>query len=426
VPVTINAEYTTAPITIPGGATPLPTAPTGFTTALGSGGVQGLQVFTKAGPLGTVSYAPYTVDGVAIDDSGTMYLAHGETLPPTAGASPSPLGAPLVRKYAFESRAPLGSYTISGSREVLISVSGGGRLVVQSFTSGSNGYTMYFDVWETGVTGTPSFTVTVPSITSACPNGVAFSPAFMTHDGTLMVPSHDPSTGVQDYAFYPNGSSTPSSVITESYVPAVQQCGFSPNYVTIDANGVLYVSEFTFGPQDNLAGLYIYNHGNETYVATPADANNVNQPYPAPQSVDVDAAGNIYVSSDNSVFTSAGYSADTLDDVAIYGPLGTSLTRVVQGSGQFGAPYTLIVDSDGTLYLSDYGTANGNPLEPNGALYVLAPGSSTVSTIAGFTAAVNLALWNGTTSRNILSVGAGSRGGGSHGGGYHRVFGRRR
>ncbi len=373
--------------------------------------MDGLQVFTATSYLGSIAF-PYTVDFIAMDDSGATYIEHYASI---NGTTTTPLATQIVNKYAFESTTPIASYTVTGVSASTISASGAGRLVILSFDS--NFDTEYIDVWEAGVSGRPSFTFTQSTNNGAegCTN---FNFPFMGHDGTLVIPVKTPA-GLQTYNFYPNGSPSSTRTLTESVVSTGMQCGFAPNYMTMGADGTFYVTEFQFIPEDTLAGLYIFPPAaSETFVQTPSDPGNVAQPGPAPQSVDVDGAGNVYVANDNSVLGTSGNTPDTLHSIAVYTPNGAALTRTI--SDGLEANYVLVADTDGTAYISDYpgggSSTTYNPLEPNGALHVLAAGASSVNTLHSF-GATNVVLYNGSASRNVLSLGGGTHGS-AHAGGF--------
>jgi hypothetical protein len=389
--------------------TPFPQAPAGTTTAFGAGGSQGLQVFTATSVLGTITY-PTNVDDLAMDDSGNMYIA-------SAGSN-----SIVLNKYPYESTTSTASYNVSGSVIGLVSASGAGRLVFESFSSDFS--TEYYDVWESGVSGAPSFTITLSNVSSC--GGITLP--FMEHNGTLIIPAHDPTTGALSYNFYSNGSATSSKTITESIVPVMNQCSFATNYIALspDSN-TLYVTEYTYAPEDTLAGLYVYplNGGSESFVATPADSTNPVQPGSAPWSIDTDASGNVYVANDNSIagvaggYGSLGATTDTLHEVAIYGPGGSGTPRLVS---PVNAPGDMIIDNaSGTTFVSTYGGYLSQ--YPNGAIDVVPAGSSTVTTLPNLNGPADIVLFSGTAARNILSVGSGHAT--SHGS-AHRIMALRR
>jgi sugar lactone lactonase YvrE len=91
--------------------------------------------------------------------------------------------------------------------------------------------------------------------------------------------------------------------VSESIVPQGSQSSFSPNYIAVGGDGTIYVTEWSFSSTDTLAGLYIYPvSGPERYYSAGAEA---------PNGIDLDASGNIYVVNNNTAYDSGNPSADT-------------------------------------------------------------------------------------------------------------------
>jgi sugar lactone lactonase YvrE len=211
---------------------------------------------------------------------------------------------------------------------------------------------------------------------------------------------------------YPPGSTTPGRTITESIVPQADQIGFIPNYVAVGPDGTIYLTEFTFGYPDPLAGLYIYPpSGPERFVANGAEY---------PQGVDLDAAGNIYVVNNSTNFNDGDASPIAEQNLTVLSPDGGTVLRRIGGLVN---PIPVAVAADGTAFVSDYSYPND---ASTAATFVVAPGASNVSEIVPDQVA-NIILWNGGTEYTGIARRSGesvSRGSAHAGGlGVRRQFG---
>jgi hypothetical protein len=175
--------------------------------------------------------------------------------------------------------------------------------------------------------------------------------------------------------------------------------------MAIGPTGTLYVAEYTQSASDPLAGVYIY----------PADGSGEKYaPEPAPEDLDLDNTGNIYVINNNvgiDPVTSAVI-PDTDHFLQVLSPDGQTSLRYIQIAPNC-AP--IAVASDGTTFLSQYDTF-GYP----GSTYSLLPTQNTPTTIDSATAG-NIILYDGKTEltslrRSTLSVGSGT----AHAGGFMR------
>ena len=298
--------------------------------------------------LGTL---PVDAFSIGLDDAGNLYDMNN--VPSTTGTGCGVLatGATLVRY-------PRGTLKADASYEVApntfwVGVSGQGEVAAFAETVQQDGtLAISADVWNPERRGGPP-SYTIDTLTDVC-GGWA-----LAHDGSFYLPQIV--NGVSSYAVYPPGSATPARAIAEKLVPFNQQANFCENYMTVGADGTLYVTEYTYFQPDPLAGLYIYySDGRERFAATTADSNG-----PGPEGVDVDAAGDIYVANNNNAvfITSNGTVAeqsDTLHDVEVFSPGGRSVLRHIRGDFD---PVDVGVTPDGVLFFGSYGIG-GLPTPP--------------------------------------------------------------
>jgi len=351
-------------------------------------GTSGIELFNESGAL--QSTINIRSDNDDLDDAGNLYNVYPATTYPGAAST--------VQVFPPNSTTATATYQPSYPNVGLIDVSGTGQFLTADYYSGG----FVFDVWAAGhVGGTPSFTIT--------PAGQVFS-FTMQHDGTLYVADFNGTTF--QYDVYPPGSSTPTRSIPETIVPVAQQGYFEPNDSTIGPDGTLYVCEFNygiFGGPDTMTGLYIYPpSGPERFVATTSDANGGGA-----QGVMLDAAGNIYVANSNAIVNintcSPGpcqWSADTLHDIEVFSPGGSSVLRHITGG--FDA-YQLSVTPSGTIFFDSINEASGT----NAATYYVAANSPTPVFLTPFFAS-EIPLFDGVQqlqpygSRRRLSMQSGS------------------
>jgi len=379
--------------------TPLPAPPLDAYLPQGS---KGIIVVNAAGVTATA--LPITAGSLGLDDAGNVYalqMSQNPTPPPSGLAAPSPVPAVLA-EYAAGGTTVLKSFAPSQPANTFFDVSSGAGLVaaqglpVASDTS-PTGEILSTDVWLSSSTGgAPNYTIVEPSA------GVPFG--IVDHAGNLYL-THVNADGTFNYDVFSPGSSTPTFTIPESIVPAEQQASFNPNYAAVGSDGTLYVTENNFihvnGVADQLAGLYIYKPAGggkytETFVATTADANG-----PGPMGVDVDANNNIYVANNNQAtlfdanYNLLGTQEDSLHDITIYGPGGTSPRHVSSTSFD---PVPLAVAADGTLFFSSFENNDGTGVS---ASFSLLPGATTVTQIAS-SASELFALYDGTRETTAL------------------------
>jgi len=374
--------YGFAIFTVPAGSasTPPPAPVLEAYIPQGSGGIT---VVNAAGVVATS--LPINSKSLGLDDSGNVYALtypQNPTPAPAGVVGSSPVPAVLAKYPAGSSVASI-TYTLSQPQNAYFDVtSGAGEVAaygypVQSSTS-ATGQSQSVDVWDAGSTGgPPSRTITEPS------GGVPFG--IIDHAGNLYT-THFTASGTFNYDVYAPGSATPTSTIAETIVPASEQYEFNPNYAAVGFDGTLYVTEYTFnqfGAFDPLAGLYIYKPNasggyTESFVATTSNANG-----PGPEGVDVDANNNIYVANSNGadLYDSngnyLGSQNDSLHDITIYGPGGTSPRHV---TGAFSA-YPVAVSADGTLFFSSFRDYNEDGGGVN-ASFSLLPTATTVTQVA--------------------------------------------
>jgi hypothetical protein len=333
----------------------------------------------------TATALPIAVnDEALLDDSGNIYAMSLAPAPaPVASGAPTPAPVPPTISMYPAGTSTIGkSYTPSNPLGLSISTSGSGAFAAIGPTTETNGVDTFIngqssetiDVWNAGASGPPSRTINTPA--------GAFG-GFMAHDGTLFVPLLI--NGMIQYDVYAPGSSTVTRTISETIVPAAQQANFTPNFAAVGPDGTLYVTEYAFFLPDPLAGLYIYSpNGTEKFVATTSNANGA-----GPQGVDLDASGNIYVVNNNSGIvigngangTTETNQNDSLHDIEVFAPGGTSALRHITGSFT-GQP--LSVAADGTVFFSSFDILGINP---GGATFAVAAGSTTPTQITAFPAA---------------------------------------
>jgi hypothetical protein len=312
-----------------------------------------------------------------IDDAANVYafdFNHG-------GTSPGVGGTPLLAKFPAGSATPSATYAPSIGGRLFVSASGAGEVAaIHNNTSSGN---LTTDVWDPGVTGSPSRTY----VTKDPSGAVSFA---MTHDGTLYLPDLS-SAGVPQYDVYPPGATTTSRIILETIVPASQYNNFAPNYTAVGADGTLYVTEYSYQQPDPNAGLYIYPpNGPEKFIATPSNASGA-----GPQGVAVDASGNIYVVNNNAaVLTSTTCQNDTLQSVTVYNSSGTLLRTINSG---FTTAYPITTAADGTSFFSTFKIQLQSACAVSGAnaIYSIAAGASMATQISS-SGSTEIVLFDGT------------------------------
>ncbi len=381
--VNVTNSATTANVVVPG-----------QTLAFVPLGAAGISITTTSGvQVGSVATAS-SADVAGLDDSGNLFVG---TAPPGGdvnGTGPGSISlyTPSGTSYPPAYTKSSATYTLTNPNHLaFLMVSGAGELVAVEF----GGSTETYDEWDPGHTGAPSRTFTRSPY-----NGQLFLSLFVAHNGNVYVGEFagcGPNTCVQ-FDVIPPGTTTPSRTIVESLVPQANQINFGPNYIAVGPDGTLYITEYTFGLPDPLAGLYIYPpSGPERYVANGAEY---------PQGIDIDAAGNLYIVNNSTAYNTGSASPDTAHNVAVLSPDGGTVLRRISGS--LLDAYPIAVAPDGTAFVSAFAIAS---LGVPGATWVAAPGASSVTTIAP--ASTDVVFWNGTaetTSRVRRSALGGSTG----------------
>lgn len=357
------------------GATPTATPPPAPQTLLYFSDKTGLTIATETGSIVKKLNIPsQTFD---IDDAGNVYAND----PHHGGTAPGVGGADFFAEYPAGSETPNAPYLPSTPRGFFTSVSGAGEVI--AVHNVSNAGVLATDIWDPGVTGAPSRT-----ITTNVPTGVISF--VLTHDGTLYVPDRS-SAGVPQFDVFPPGATTPSKVIPETILPAAQYNNFSPNYSAVGADGTLYVTEYSFQQPDPNSGIYIYPlNGPERFIAAASNAQG-----PGPQGIDVDGSGNIYVVNNNTaVLTSTTCQGDSLQSVTVYDQKG-NLLRTVTGNPLGGFPITAAVD--GTAFVSSFRAQlqPACPVTGIDGIFSIAPGASTSTQISS-SGSSTIVLYDGT------------------------------
>jgi len=381
-----------------GGVTTVP-APrvVGTTLAYLPQAASGVEIFssTVGGNVPTASSA----DVVGLDDAGELWVL---TFPGNAASgsgsvtkySPSAIGYPptyskSTATYVPTNPAGLGFLFVSGAGEVV---------AASSSTAG-----IAYDVWDPGHTGAPSRTISV----TAGPNSFGL----VTHDGTLYAPALVAcgSNMCAQMQVFPAGSATPR-IIAETLVPAAQQSNFVANFEAVGPDGTVYVDENTFLSPDPLEGLYVYPPtGPERFVSVGAEA---------PQGIDVDSAGNVYVINNNTNYNTSSPSLDTAKNIAVLTPGAGSVLRRI--TGNVADSYTIAVAGDGTTYFSD---ATLPSLNLAGGTFVAGPGATTSTTQIASGESYDEVLWDGarestSVRRSATALGSGASHSGSRS--FHR------
>jgi hypothetical protein len=370
------------------------------TLAYIANGVGGIDQYTETGTK--LATLPISATSFGMDDSGNIYAVVQPTSP---ASSPTPM--PVVEKFPAGSASPSATFAPSSDAAgagffFLAGVSGSGAtsLLYPSSTNGGPATA----VWNAGVVGSPSFTIHEP--------GSAFN-AIMAHDGTIYI-QNVTATGLSQISIFAPGSSTPTRTIPEQIVPAAQQSQFLGNYGAVGPDGTFYLTEYSLVQPDPLVGLYIYHpDGTESFVKTTGTTGGTPGSLTGnggADGVDVDAAGNIYVANNNfGLDSNNGFVMvnDTLNDIEVFAPGGTSVLRHITGVS---SPVTMVVASDGTLFVSGFGW----PGVPT-ATWVVQPGATTPTQLNS-QATTSIFLYDGVraTSGVVRALSLGSSGG-SHG-----------
>ena len=379
---------TPTPVPTPS-ATPLAIATDSVFASIGSGGVD---VFSQTGTL-TDTFATSTgADYVGLDSAANAYILVTNNFVVT------------IARYAIGTNSPNAGYTPTSAMPQLILVGTNGTLVAAGAgTGGSGNATAIYDIWDPGVTGAPSRTLTYPNETLGTLGGAVAS------DGTFYVP-YDTASGQIQYDVIPPGSSTPSRTIAEQIATA--GTNFTPNVMDVASDGTLYVGEWTYEGNDTNTGLYIYETGgNELKASSGA---------PNPTGLDFDNGGNVYVANSNAtLLPDSTLSTDTAHTLSVYAPLGTTPVRSV--SSGLDDPQNLAVDLDGTAYLAEYENAD----QAQGSIVVAGPSATAATTFAGMLEANDLVLFDGTRVRSYRPGTARGHSGASRALRLRRTFRRR-
>jgi hypothetical protein len=321
------------------------------------------------------SFASSTgADYFGLDDSGNAYVLADESNFTVA-----------IARYAIGESAPSATYAPTSARPQFILVGRNGTLVAAGAASdASDNSTAIYDIWDPGMTGAPSRTITYANESEVILGGTVAA------NGTAYLPYNDPSGQVR-YDVIPPGTSTPNRTIVESIAPA--NSTFAPNAMAVGGDGTLYVGEWTYEAPDANAGLYVYPvSGTETMIKTGA---------PNPTSIDFDSAGNVYVANSNAtVQPDSALGADTEHVLSEFGPGAASLTSQV--STGIDDPQNLAVDLNGTAYMADFANAD----QSTGAIVSVAPSATSAGAFVANINADNLVLFDGTNVRSIRTHGA--------------------
>ena len=343
-------------------------------TDLYFGDNNGLNIADENGNvLKTLAIPSQTFD---LDDAGNVYANYNHE----GGTAPNAGGSPFFAEFPAGTTSPNAPYLPTANTGIFVSASGAGQAVAVHNPNSAG--MLITDIWDPGVTGAPSRT-----ITTNVPTGIgSFA---QTHDGTLYLP--DTSTaGAPQFDVFPPGATTPSRVIPETIVPSSRYADFAANYAAVGPDGTLYVTEYLFNQPDPSAGVYIYpTSAPERFIPAAFDANGA-----GPQGVDVDGAGNIYVVNNNVAITGASTSqADSLASVSVYSPAGT-LLRTIPG---IPSAFPITVAADGTAFVAAFKTQLIPACAVSGSngIYKIAPGAST-ATMISTSGSSEVVLYDGT------------------------------
>jgi hypothetical protein len=313
------------------------------------------------------------VEAVGIDDAGDAFTFSGGT-----GTSSPP---PAVKKVAIGGNKVLASYAPTSYEKVFLFASPQGEVVVLGYNK--NTTAAIFDVWDAGATGKPSRTLTY----TAPKGGLPELDLGMAADGTLYIPYND---GTQKFDVIPPGTATPSRTIVDTLAPS--ETAYTPNWLAIGSNGTLYCGEWGFYSGDPDAGLYVYPKSGAQKLVTSMD--------PGINGLDTDAAGNVYLISDNAAYdpSTGKLGDDTAEQMSEYTPNATKLVRQFDD----GVPgvLSLTVGNNGAAYLVQFGDDASNGPTNSGNIYRVPSGSSKVSLLIQNRAATNVILYDGTNSKD--------------------------
>ncbi len=310
-------------------------------------GTTGIGIFnTKGQGLNTLAIDS---SALGLDDRGNIYNLYVSNPTPAPGASTAPSPSASLQFFRRGSTTPRYTYQLPGLVS-FVETSAHGELAAFTFTGDGQGFaTTTAYVWRRGDRGGP------PDYTlSATEFGTTVYD--VDRDGTIYIGGL---TASNTYAIseYLPGSSKPWRTVPETIVPQGQQQYFAGNYMAVDRDGTIYLTEYSFVCNDPLAGLYIYpRHGPEKFVPTYG----ANSPQGAgPAGVDVDDAGNIYVANNNGCLDpNNGYApvADALHEIDVLAPGGASIKQQITGNFD---PYPLVTATDGTIVFSSFPFAAG-------------------------------------------------------------------
>jgi hypothetical protein len=121
---------------------------------------------------------------------------------------------------------------------------------------------------------------------------------------------------------------------------------------------------------------------------------------PGINGLDTDAAGNVYLISDNAAYdpSTGKLGDDTAEQMSEYTPNATKLVRQFDD----GVPgvLSLTVGNNGAAYLVQFGDDASNGPTNSGNIYRVPSGSSKVSLLIQNRAATNVILYDGTNSKD--------------------------
>jgi hypothetical protein len=321
------------------------------------------QNFAQALPVGQVD----------LDDAGYVFTFLGGT----ATSSPKP----ELSKVAIGGNTVLATYAPTAPETLALGVSPEGELVV----AGLSGTSRTYDIWDRGVTGKPSRTLTYPDVNGNTQFEFALGP-----DGALIVPYQ--SNDQQKFDIIPRGKSTPSRTIVDAIARSPQS--FTPNWMAVDAEGTLYVGEWSYTSGDPDAGLYVYpKTGPERCVTSMG---------PGINGLDLDAAGNVYVAINNGTYEDGGtpYTADNAQQVFVYSPGAKTLLR--QFSDGTPGIFWLTAGDDGAIYLVQYPNEVANGPTAVGEVLRVAPGASSASVLVPNVISEDVSLYDGSHAKQAL------------------------
>ncbi len=312
-------------------------------------------------------------NGVAVDDSGNLYIADTgndviERVTPSgtlsivagiAGQAGAPTAGPASASKLYQ---PQG-IALDSSGDLFIADTQNN--LVEKVTSGG---TLSIIAGKAGQFGAPT-----PGPASASklnlPGGVAIDSSgdlyIADTDNSLVEEVTSGTLSILAGKVGQPGAPTPG--------PASSSDLWGPSGVAIDASGDLYIADYQNSVVEKVAGgtLSILA-GESSHAGLPTPGAATSSELGNPMALALDGTGALYIADNTNDLIEKVTAGGTLSVIAGNGPLGGAPTPGPAASSALGSPVDVATDAAGDLYIADAGNNVVEKITPSGTLSILA------------------------------------------------------